>query len=311
MATPPAKPRTTGLKIISVVLAILLWLYVMNQGQLSARQSVLDVDLSYIHLAEGLTVDGPDQVSVRLWGVFQEPDNVKAYVDMSGLGEGTHNLPVHVEPVSGTLFTSVEPDRIDVVVRKTRQHIVGIKHEIIQNPPTGSELLDILISPAECLVKGDDEVVNRVSTVICQVNLAQASELTIFNAPLIARDVNGNLVTGGIRLIPDHVQVVAVIQQKIETKTVPLQPNLTGQLAEGLQVGKVSLEPENITIVGNSVQIQPITQIQTDPVNLQDRRESFSEMVPITLPEGLRGYPEQVKVSVEIVGQTPDQEESL
>jgi len=283
----------------------------MNQGQLSARQSVLDVDLDYIHLAEGLTVDGPAQVSVRLWGVFQEPEKVKAYVDMAGLGEGTHNVPVHVEPVSGSLFTRVEPDRIDVVVRKTYQHVVGIVHQVVQNPPAGYEVLDILVSPDKCLVKGDDEAVSRVSTVVCQVNLAQASNLAIFNAPLIAKDVNGNQITEGIRLVPDHAQVVAVIQEKMETKTVPLQPNLTGQLPEGLQVGTVSLEPETITIVGNPVQIQPITQIQTDPVDLQDRRESFTETVTITLPEGLRGYPEQVKVSVEILGQTPDQEESI
>lgn len=281
----------------------------MNQGQLSARQSALDVDLDYIHLAEGLTVEGPVQVSVRLWGVFQEPGNVKAYVDMTGLGEGTHNVPVHVGPVSGFLFTRVEPDRVDVVVRKTRQHIVPISYEVVQNPPAGSELLDILVSPDKCLVKGDDEAVNRVRTVVCRVNLAQASDLAIFNASLAARDVNGNPVTEGIRLVPEQVQVVAVIQDKIETKTVPLQPNLTGQPAEGLQVGTVTLEPETITIVGNPVQTQSITQIQTDPINLQDRQGSFTEMVPITLPEGLRGYPEQVKVSVEIADQTPDQEE--
>ena len=309
MATPPVKPRNTGLKIISVVLAILLWLYVMNQGQLSTRQSVLEVDLDYIHLAEGLTVEGPDKVSLRLWGVFQEPGNVKAYVDMSGLGQGTHNVPVHVEPVSGSLFTRVEPDRIDVVVRKTKQHIVDIVHQVVQNPPAGYELLDVLISPDECLVKGDDEAVSLVSTVVCQINLAQATGMATFDSPLIARDANGNQVTQGIRLVPDHVQVVAVIREKMETKTVPLQPNLTGQLAEGLQLGTVTLEPETITIVGNPVQLQTITQIQTDPINLQDHRESFTEMVPITLPKGLRGYPEEVKVFVEIIEPTPQDED--
>lgn len=283
----------------------------MNQGQISTRQSVLETDLNYINLSDGLTVDGPTQVSVRLWGVFQEPQSIKAYVDMEGLGEGAHNVPVHVEPVSGSLFTRVEPDRIDVVVRKTQQHIVNIIHEVVQNPPAGSELMDILVSPDKCLVKGNDQAVSRVSTVVCQVNLAEASDMAIFNAPLIARDINGNPVTEGIRLVPDHVQVVAVIQEKMETKTVPLQPNLTGQLPEGLQLGSVSLEPETITIVGNQVQMQSITQIQTDPVDLQEHRESFTYTVPITLPEGLRGYPEEVKVSVEIIGPTPAQEESL
>lgn len=305
------KQGTTGLKIISVVLAILLWFYVMNQGQLSARQNVMDVELHYAYLAEGLTVEGPTTVSVRLWGVFQEPDSIEAFVDMTGLGEGTHNVPVHVKPVTGAMFTSVEPDRIDVVVRKTRQHVVAIDYEIVQNPPAGNDLLDILISPDKCLVKGDDKAVAQVRTVVCQVNLAKASDVAIFNAPLSARDVNGNLVNEGIRLVPEHVQVVAVIQETIESKTVPLKPNLVGQLAQGFQLGTVKLEPETITVVGNTIKIQPIAEIQTDPINLEGREESFEEMVPITLPQGLQGYPEQVKLSVEIIEDSqPDQEES-
>lgn len=310
MATNPMKPKTTGLKIISVVLAILLWFYVMNQGQLSARQNVMDVELHYAFLAEGLTVEGPSTVAVRLWGVFQEPEGIEAFVDMTGLGEGTHNLPVHVKPVTGSMFTSVEPDRIDVVVRKTRQHIVPIDYEVVQNPPAGNEILDILVSPDKCLVKGDDEAINRVSTVVCQVNLAEASDVAIFNAPLIARDVNGNLVTEGIRLVPEQVQVVAVIQEIIATQTVPLKTNLVGQPAEGFELGAVKLEAETITLVGNTIKVQSIAEIQTDPINLEGRAESFTETVSITLPEGIQGYPEQVQLSVEIVSSQPDQEES-
>lgn len=309
MVTDPMKPKTTGLKIISVVLAILLWFYVMNQGQLSARQNVMDVDLHYRFVAEGLTVDGPSTVAVRLWGVFQEPSRIEAYVDMTDIGEGTHNLPVHIEAVTGAMFTRVEPDRIDVVVRKTRQHIVAIDHEVIQNPPAGNEILDIMVSPDNCLVKGDDEAINQVRTVVCQVNLAQASDVAIFNVPLIARDVNGNLVTEGIRLVPEQVQVVAVIKETIATQTVPLRPNLVGQPAEGFELGTVKLETETITLVGNAIRVQPITEIQTDPLDLEGRAESFTETVSITLPEGIQGYPEQVQISVEIVSSEPQQEE--
>jgi YbbR domain-containing protein len=310
MATNPMKPKTTGLKIISVVLAILLWLYVMNQGQLSARQNVMDVDLHYAFLAEGLTVEGPSTVAVRLWGVFQEPDRIEAYVDMTDLDEGTHNVPVHVEPVTGSMFTSVEPDRIDIVVRQTRQHIVTIDYEVVQNPPAGNEILDIMVSPDKCLVKGDDEAITQVRTVVCQVNLAEASDVAIFNAPLIARDVNGNLVTEGIRLVPEQVQVVAVIRETIATQTVPLKPNLVGQPAEGFELGAVKLDTETITLVGNTIKVQPITEIQTDPIDLEGRAESFAEPVSITLPEGIQGYPEQVQLSVEIVSSEPEQEES-
>ncbi len=165
------------------------------------------------------------------------------------------------------------------------------------------------MSPDNCLVKGDDEAIAQVRTVVCQVNLAQASDVAIFNVPLIARDVNGNLVTEGIRLVPEQVQVVAVIKETIATQTVPLRPNLVGQPAEGFELGTVKLETETITLVGNAIRVQPITEIQTDPLDLEGRAESFTETVSITLPEGIQGYPEQVQISVEIVSSEPQQEE--
>lgn len=302
--------KTAGLKILSVILAVLLWLYIMNQGQLTARQNILDVELNYINLADGLIVDGPGAVSVRLWGVFQEPGNVQAHIDMSGLGEGVYRLPVHADPVPGAMFTSVQPDRVEVLVRKTRQHVVNIGYEVVQNPPAGSQLLDVVLSPDKCLVKGDDAAVNRVSTVVCQLNLAQVSDLAAFDAPLIARDINGNLLTEGIRLIPEKIQVFAVVQQSKSSRTVPIQPNLVGELEAGLQLGPVRVEPAALTVVGNETQLNEITEIQTDPVKLEGRKESFAETVKITLPEGLKAYPDKVELFVEITKKTGREESS-
>ena len=62
--------------------------------------------------------------------------------------------------------------------------------------------------------------------------------------------------------------------------------------------------------MGNTIKVQPITEIQTDPIDLEGRAESFAEPVSITLPEGIQGYPEQVQLSVEIVSSEPEQEES-
>ena len=92
MATEQNKPRTTGLKIISVALAVLLWFYVMSQGQLSARQNVMDVELQYALLRR----TGCGRACHRfrsIMGCFREPDQIKPSW-IRPAWEGTHNLPV-------------------------------------------------------------------------------------------------------------------------------------------------------------------------------------------------------------------------
>lgn len=302
--------KTTGLKVISVILAVLLWFYVMNQGQLAARQNVLEVELTYSNLAEGLTVDGPNTVSVRLWGVFQEPGDIRASVDLGGLGEGAYRLPVKVDPVPGAMFTSVQPDRVEILVRKTRQHVITIDYEVVQNPPPGNQLLDVVLSPDKCLVRGDDAVVSQVRTVVCQLNLSQAKDLAIYDVPLIARDVNGNLVSAGIRLVPDHVQVFAVVQQRKASRSLEIKPNLVGEPEPGYQLGQVSVEPAALTVVGNEAQVQGITEVQTDPVSLAGKKETWVEPIGVTLPEGLKGYPEKVWLTIEIIKKPVGEEPS-
>lgn len=304
------KRKTTGLKVISILIAVLLWFYVMNQGQLAARQNILAVDLNYINLAEGMSIEGPATVSVKLWGVFQETSDIRAYVDMNGLDEGAYRLPVHIDPVQGAMFTSVQPDQVEVVVRQTRQHVLPVSSEIVQNPPVGGEVLDLVISPNKCLVTGEEAAVTRVSTVICQVDLSKVTEPTTITAPLIARDVNGNLVSEGIRLVPDKVQVVAVVQQPKASSSFAITPNIAGSVGDGYEVGQVIVDPATITLVGSETLLQGINEIQTDPINLEGRKESFVETVKITLPEGLQGYPEQVKVTVEILKKSEREEPS-
>ena len=73
METRNPKKSRVGLKVISVVLAVLLWIYVGNQGGASPRQDTIEVDLQYLHLSEGLSIEkAPKTINVKLWGAYSE-----------------------------------------------------------------------------------------------------------------------------------------------------------------------------------------------------------------------------------------------
>ena len=89
---PNQNRKKTGFKIISVILSLLLWFYVVNEGSYGAGQNILSVDLIYENVPEGIQVEGPRQVQVKLWGVFQENQDIKPYVDLEGKKPGVYTL---------------------------------------------------------------------------------------------------------------------------------------------------------------------------------------------------------------------------
>ncbi len=64
--------------------------------------------------------------------------------------KGTHTVPVQVEPVKGAMFTSVEPDKVEVTLDSVKE-TVNIQQEIRQNPPAGLKVSEISIYPENAL----------------------------------------------------------------------------------------------------------------------------------------------------------------
>lgn len=294
------KGKTLGLKIISVILAILLWFYVVNQGALTTGSNLMETELAYRHIPEGLSVSGPTTVYVKLWGVFQEPSKLNASVDLMDLEEGTYELPVYVEPVKGAMFTSVQPDKVKVILEEVEQNTVAISVDIKQNPPLGYELLDIKTVPEKCIIKGTEKAVGKIAAVICSVELGNCKGFTSFVSKLSARDIDGNPVTTGITMIPDNATVYAVINQKIKSEQMNIKPVIIGHLPDGYSLLQTVVYPDNVTAVGNEIGLKSITDPITVEIDVTGQLESFQVEKQVKAPAGVQVYPATVLVYVEI-----------
>ncbi|MEN6325143.1 MAG: CdaR family protein [Syntrophomonas sp.] len=295
---PPAK--TIGLKVISVIFAVLLWLYVANQGELTASQDSLKVQLQYRNLTEGFSVKGPEQVYVKLWGTARENRNIMAYVDMAGLGQGSHRIPVKVEPVAGVILTSVRPKEVDVVINKLKEETIPVKSIITRKPPSGYELLDVIIEPDKCMIRGEQSAVQAVAEVVAAVDLGAVRDFTTLKVPLQAKDAGGRVINQGIRLVPDKITVYAVIGQIQSSKKVKVKTPFSGTPELGYQLGKIEANVEEVTVLGSQEQLEGLEEVSIRPVDLTGKKESFEQDSEIVLPTGLKAYPARVLVSVEI-----------
>lgn len=302
--------KTNGLKAISLIMAVLLWFYVVNQGDLNPRQNVVTTDLRYLNLEEGLSLVMPETVSVKLWGLFQETEEIIAYVDVNGLSKGVHKLPVQVEPVKGAMFTSVEPDEVEVVIKGEQAKQLAISHIITRNPPAGYELIDVLKSPSECLIRGEEGIVNQVKAVICEVDLENTTGIETIAASLRPVDASGKVIAGNLRVVPDKINLYVAVEQKTITQEILVKPAIVGTLPENYHLHEVIVLPEKVKVILPATLADAVEEFATNKIDITDKVTSFSLETELVLPEGVKAYPNKVLVEVIINKRIVTEEDS-
>jgi YbbR domain-containing protein len=299
-ARNPKKSRI-GLKVISIVLAVLLWIYIGNQGGTSTRQDTVVTELQYLNLGEGLSIEkAPKTINVTLWGAYSERGTISAYVDLAGLKPGTHRLPVKLEAVRGAMFTRANPKEVEVVLTRLQERELRVDYQITTNPPPGYELLDLAITPDKCIISGEVSILSQVNRIVCPVNLGNVRGVQSYRLRLQARDANGNEIRDGLRIIPDTVLVHAVVSPKTFSKSLDVKPILKGNVAEGYRVREVIVEPVQVGVISQQKIPDEQKQINTAEIDISGRKQSFSQEVAVQAAENVKVYPSRVLVEVSI-----------
>ncbi|PKM78410.1 MAG: hypothetical protein CVU90_02620 [Firmicutes bacterium HGW-Firmicutes-15] len=288
------------LKLASVIMAILLWFYVVNQGDVLTGSNLVDVELKYRNPPTDLTVVGPEKVSVKLWGSLHGSGNIVAYVDLAGLGKGAHKVPVKLEPVTGAMVTSVQPDKVDITLEELSEKVFQVKHEVKQNPQAGYQLTEVLLASDSCMVKGEADAVGRVARVVAPIDMGNIKDVTAVKVILQARDVNGKNISEGIKLIPSTIDAYIVLEKKQVSKLVAVKPQLIGKAAEGFSQGEVKSDPAQITVLGDQMRVDALNEIVTQPIDIGGKQEDFVQVVEMVQPEGIIFSPTRITINVKI-----------
>ena len=123
---------------------------------------------------------------------------------------------------------------------------------------------------------------------------------------LTSQNVNHNSRARVAEISPAELELRVVLEGQ---KQLPLRVNLTGEAVLGLQVETLTTEPQRVTLFGARERLEPITALQTAPINLSDRVGSFEQRVDVLPPTQDwvgRVEPSRVTVRVTLVGLTED-----
>ena len=90
-----------------------------------------------------------------------------------------------------------------------------------------------------------------------------------------------------INVTPSQVDVLVPVVHELPAKTVPVKTPVEGTPGEGYEVGRIVVEPELITILGEQPVLDSIESITTEPVNIDGATQDVVERVAVIVPKGV------------------------
>jgi len=280
-------------KIIAIVLAVLLWLYVNNQEN-PVTDQIFTVPLEVRGLEQKLTIsDRPSFVKVRVQGQRKTLDDLtsrdlQAFLEMSGLDVGQHIAEVHVSVPEKTQLVSITPSSVNlnVEVLTTAQYTVDVSYSD-NTPAEGYLALKPVLTPTQVLLSGPEDKLKEVDLVYVEVDLGEYSFNYHQKLPIKVEDEKGNLLLDWINVTPSQVDVLVPVVNELPSKTVPIKVPISGTPEEGYGVSRLVVEPEFLTVMGELHAINGLESLTTESVNIEGAELDVVKQVDIILPEGI------------------------
>lgn len=304
------------LKLLSVVLAFLLWLVVMNisdnivtkkirgipvQQQNGAALEELD---KVYDVAKGDTVDivvKGRRSLVEGLGV----DDFIATADLSTMSI-TNTVQIKVIPKSANVRDEVTLTIDDNVMRLNLEEKVSLQYSVkvktfgaVKN---GYAVCGYQTSPNIITVEGPKSAVEKITEVVVNVDVSHKDASMDIEGNIVLYDAYGDEITNDkITISQDTVKVHLDIYP---TKEIPVEVDIKGTPKDGYAISEILYQPQTVTIAGVPEEIQDVEAIKISDISISGMDEDLETTVSLKeyLPDDvyLANANEEVVITVDI-----------
>lgn len=300
-------------KILAVVIAIILWSYVVGEVNPEIVTGVENVNVQLINVEEikqtGLIVIGEDEftINVKLRGRRSDLNNFKsediiARIDLEGAKQGENSIPVEISVPTSIAVEEILPESIVVKLDNVVHKIKPVEAVFIGDTGKGYEPMKPDIVPSEIMVTGPETFVDSVSKLQVDVNLN--NEVTNISETLPVTPVNKQ--GGKVEGVEVANQYVAVNVPVLRVKEVPINVNVDGVPKEGYKVFSIIKKPAKVTLRGEKDDVEAISSVNAT-ISIEGLYKTteipISPQVPNNVDASYTITPPKIKVYIEkIIG---------
>jgi YbbR domain-containing protein len=309
--------QTWSVGVLSVVLAIALWVFVTDRENPDVTGTVpgtIPIEAVNVPADQAVFSTAPEFVRVRVRApenVFDDlhPEDFTATVDLSGVSSQQATLAVRVESDKSRVeVLEVSPAQVAVRLEAVTSRVLPVEANLIGTPPRGFQASEFTFQPAEVVVVGPTSLVDdKVATIDADISLTGVRANFTETVLLHARDQNGGSIVG-VNIEPESVVVNVDIVQLEFSRVFVVIPEIDGTPAAGFAAKAIQVEPSFVVVSGPAEVFQnldPLLGIHTDPVSIDGASDDVVRPVALQLPPGARVEQAQVTVRVTIGALTP------
>ncbi|MBN1230273.1 MAG: hypothetical protein JXA19_00245 [Anaerolineales bacterium] len=285
--------------ILSVVLAMAVWVSaVVSEDPNIEKLYPNSIPLQIKGLAEDkvLLNDLPGSVRVELrapdsiWEVLTTEGNLlKAEVDLTGLENGPHDLPIKVtSSLSPVQVLDILPGTITADIEDKSVRRVYIQAKVDGIPALGFSAEDPQLSQDYILLTGGATLIDSIATV--EINVDITGLRSTFEEELIPSAYNENgKVVEGVYFDPETIMVTVPIVQAGGYRDVAVAVSTVGQLSNGYRVTNISVSPPTVTVYSSDPDLVADLPgyVRTAPLDLSNHSDDIEINLPLDLPDGV------------------------
>ena len=257
-----------GLKILSFVIAILVWLFVVNVNNPIGTKSfvISDVQLlneAYIDADGKMCMQDEQQVPIRVTIKAQRKildkisvNNIRAVADLQ------QAVSLNTDPVMVPITVSCDkvlPDNIEVTPQNLSIHIEDKDtQEFVVNvttnntkPDKGYEVGTLTSNPEKLKITGPTSLINKIDKVNASVDVDGASEDVTEETDVKIIDKNGEEFTDTDMAYLNISKVSVTARLWKVRPEVRIKAEYEGTPADGYEVESISTTPNVISVAGS------------------------------------------------------------
>jgi YbbR domain-containing protein len=305
--------KTLPLLLTAFVLAVAVWIMAVTSSDPSIEKVYpTEVSVEIIGQSSDLVITGeiPKNISLTLraptsiWqSLTSQKVPVRAIMDLSGLGEGEHTVPIQVQVgIRPVEIRSYSPRSASVLLQTLVTKTFDIRAINQGALAIGFQSNPAEMSETSVMVSGAKSYVELVSEVRAVVKLTDAKTDINQIITLQAVDANGTVVKD-VSLSPEKITVTQKVVERGGYRNVVVKVVTNGQPASGFRLSSIPVYPPTVTVYSSDPALIDALPgyIETNPIDLSKKTDSFDEEIGLNLPSGVQVIDDlSVLVRVEI-----------
>lgn len=296
------------IKIISVLLGILLWLYVLNIDNPYEEKSLtipLSIENRNVLQEKSLSLLNEDNINrnveVIVRGRKEVINNVKssdfeAVVDFAKI-ESEKDKTLRVElhhDIDDITISLLVPRSINIKLENIVKGDFAVDVEVTGKPKEGYKVINMTQIPEEVTIEDIESIIETVGSIRSVVDISGLDKDKTIKKECKIYNKEG-------KEIPTTDKNLSVEVKFEVAREVPIVPALKGKPANDYVEGHKILNPDKALIAGPSDIISNITELKTEPVDISNTKGNINVTSLINLPEGVRLIDTPKEVSVNVI----------